>query len=59
MAEAHSVPSETNFNNNIHMDGSVKIKIVGDINGDKTIDIFDTLQIGGSFSAQPSTSMES
>lgn len=53
-AEAHAVPGETNLDNNVYINGSIKIKIIGDINGDKAIDIFDLVSIGQAFSTQPS-----
>jgi hypothetical protein len=40
-AEASHVPYEFNFANNIYINGWVKIKMIGDINGDGIIDIYD------------------
>jgi len=40
-AEASPVPYELNLTNNILINGFVKIKIVGDVNGDGAVDIFD------------------
>jgi hypothetical protein len=40
-AEASSVPYEIDLTNNIYRDGWVKIKMVGDIDGDGVIDILD------------------
>lgn len=40
-AEASPVPYELNLTNNIMINGFVKIKIVGDVNGDGAVDIFD------------------
>jgi len=40
-AEASHVPYEFNFENNIYIDGWVHIKMIGDINGDGAIDIYD------------------
>jgi len=44
-AEASSVPYEINLANNIYYDGWVKIKMVGDVNGDGVIDIRDIVLI--------------
>ncbi len=52
-AASTPVPGETHLDNNVYIDGIVKIKIVGDINGDKTVDIFDIISVGNAFSAQP------
>lgn len=40
-AIASSVPYETNLTNNALTDGSVKVKIMGDVNGDGTVGILD------------------
>jgi len=40
-AEASSVPYELNLTNNIYVNGFVKFKILGDVNGDGKVDIFD------------------
>lgn len=40
-AEASQVPYEVNLDNNIFQDGWVKIKMLGDINGDGIIDLYD------------------
>jgi hypothetical protein len=40
-AQATPVPYETNLANNALTDGTVKIKIMGDINGDGTVSILD------------------
>ena len=40
-AEASTVPDETNTTNNVFTDGWVKIKIIGDVNGDGKVDIKD------------------
>ena len=42
-AEATGVPYETNTANNILHDGWVKIKMVGDVNGDGYIDLYDAV----------------
>jgi len=43
-AQASQVPYELNLDNNIFHDGWVKIKMLGDINGDGIIDIYDVTQ---------------
>lgn len=43
-AEASQVPYEVNLDNNVFHDGWVKIKMLGDINGDGIIDIYDVTQ---------------
>ncbi|MBS7621829.1 hypothetical protein KEJ32_06945 [Candidatus Bathyarchaeota archaeon] len=40
-AEATSIPGETNLENNVFIDGVVKIKMLGDLNGDGKIDMSD------------------
>ncbi|MEM2567030.1 MAG: S8 family serine peptidase [Candidatus Bathyarchaeia archaeon] len=40
-AEATSIPGETKLDNNIFFDGTVKIKMLGDLNGDDKIDMSD------------------
>jgi hypothetical protein len=42
-AEASEVPFEANTTNNVHVDGEVKIKIIGDVNNDDTVDIEDLI----------------
>jgi hypothetical protein len=40
-AVASQVPYELNLGNNVYVDGYVKIKMIGDVNGDGKIDIYD------------------
>jgi len=42
-AKAGEVPYELNIDNNIFTDGWVKIKILGDINGDGAVDLYDAV----------------
>ncbi len=42
-AEANPLPLETNFTNNILIDGVVKVKIIGDVNNDDIVDINDLI----------------
>jgi len=51
-AEATSLSGETNLENNIFIDGTVTVKITGDINGDEIIDIYDVVLVGASFGTQ-------
>lgn len=51
-AEASKVPYELNQNNNVFYDGWVKIKIIGDVNGDCVIDILDIVAINLSYGAK-------
>jgi hypothetical protein len=40
-AEASNVPYESNTANNVFIDGTVKVKIIGDVNGDNRVNIDD------------------
>jgi len=44
-AEATPVPYETNLTDNFLEDGKVKIKIMGDINGDGVVDLYDAVEL--------------
>lgn len=44
-ARASEVPYELNVTNNVMYDGWVKIKMVGDVNGDGVIDILDVVMV--------------
>jgi hypothetical protein len=48
-AEATLVPYEYNVTNNVFVDGKVKIRIVGDINGDGKVDITDVAMVSAAF----------
>lgn len=52
--EAERVPYELDTADNIYTDGTIKIKIMGDINGDGVVDIRDLSIIGRAFGAYPS-----
>jgi hypothetical protein len=52
-AQASTVPAETNTSNNIMTDGSVKVKLLGDVNGDKRINIVDIVRVAVAFGARP------
>ena len=40
-AEASVVPNESNISNNVYVDGNVKVKMQGDVNGDGVVDVWD------------------
>lgn len=42
-AEAEILPYEINTTNNVYVDGNVKLKLVGDVNGDGTVNIDDLI----------------
>ena len=48
-AEASPVPYELDLENNIYIDGFVKIKIIGDVNGDGIVDIYDVSLAAASY----------
>ena len=48
-ARASTVPYELNFTNNYYEDGWVKIKILGDVNNDGVVDIFDLVLAGNAY----------
>jgi hypothetical protein len=52
-AEADVLPNETNVTNNIYIDGDVKLKIIGDINGDGTVNINDLTLWDSAFNSKP------
>jgi len=52
-AEATFVPFEYNTTNNVLVDGSVKIRIVGDINDDGKVDMKDIALVAAAFGTSP------
>jgi len=52
-AEATTVPFEINTGDNYLVDGWVKIKILGDINGDGKVDIKDVAVVAAAFGSYP------
>jgi hypothetical protein len=48
-AVASTVPDETNTENNTFVNGQVKIKIMGDVNGDGSINYLDAIHCGAAF----------
>lgn len=52
-AEASPVQDEINTGNNVYINGLIRVKILGDVNGDKIVDLYDLVSIGGAFGAEP------
>jgi len=52
-AEASQVPFETNMLNNFCYDGWVKITMVGDLNGDDIINIYDIVLVATAYDSRP------
>ena len=52
-AEATTVPNKVNVDNNIFTDGYVKIKMLGDLNGDDVIDILDIVLATSCYGSTP------
>jgi len=50
--EAEAVPYEANLTNNVYFDGDVIIKIVGDVNGDGTVNIDDLVMWDSAFNSK-------
>jgi hypothetical protein len=51
--EAEILPYETNTVNNIYTDGNVKIRYMGDMNGDNIVDMIDIRKIAKAFASYP------
>ncbi len=51
-AEATQVPYEVSLEDNIFIDGDVKIKMIGDINGDDIIDIYDVVAVASIYGSR-------
>jgi hypothetical protein len=51
--QADVLPYETNTANNVFIDGSVKLKLVGDINGDGKVDINDLIAWDAAYNSHP------
>jgi hypothetical protein len=56
-AEASQVPYEINLANNLLVDGYVKIKMLGDIDGNGIIDIYDVVTTALSYGSKPGDPM--
>lgn len=60
-AEASAVPGEADISNNVYIDGTIKIKMQGDLNGDGVVDVFDLSKVGmayGTFEGMPGYDVE-
>jgi len=55
-AEVDPVPHESNTANNVFIDGNVTIKIVGDVNGDGTVDLKDLQLWDTAYGSKPGDS---
>jgi hypothetical protein len=44
-AEASTVQDEINTCNNVYINGLIRVKILGDVNGDKIVDLYDLVII--------------
>lgn len=53
-AYATPVPYETELTNNTYIDGGVKIRITGDINGDGAVNVLDCIAASAAFGSTPS-----
>lgn len=47
LAKAEAVPNDRNLENNILVYGLVKVKLLGDVNGNGEIEIFDVVSVAG------------
>jgi parallel beta-helix repeat protein len=55
-AEASTVPNESDTEDNTFTDGTVKVKVLGDVNGDGSVDVSDLTIVSiayGSFEGEP------
>jgi len=52
-AEATAVPYETNLANNVLTGGAVKVKIIGDVNGDNTVNLADWIAFDAAYGSHP------
>jgi len=52
-AVADTVPGETHTEDNTCIDGNVKVKILGDVNGDGIVDIFDIVIAADAYGSRP------
>jgi len=52
-AEASVVPGETDTADNVYVDGAVKVKLLGDVDGDGIVDIFDALAVRAAYGSTP------
>jgi len=50
-AKATPVPGEIDTTDNTHIGGWVMVTILGDVNGDREVDVFDKVMVGAAFGA--------
>lgn len=53
IGEATLVPYEYNVTNNLFQDGFIKIRVLGDLNGDNTVDMRDIAIVAAAFGSYP------
>jgi len=51
-AEDSVVPGETNIDDNVFIDGEVHVKMLGDINGDGKVDIYDVFLTAAAYGSE-------
>jgi parallel beta-helix repeat protein len=52
-ALASTVPNEANTTNNEFVDGQVKVRIFGDVNGDGTVEMLDFFELSNAYGSYP------
>jgi hypothetical protein len=52
-AEADLLPNETDPDNNVFVDGPIRIRLLGDVNGDRAVEMLDLVHVGTAFGSQP------
>ncbi len=56
LAEASVLPGETDITDNTYIDGKVQVRILGDVNGDGSVDVMDLSTVSlayGSYAGEP------
>lgn len=52
-SKASIVPNETNTTNNLYVDGTIIVTILGDLNGDGVVDILDIAMVARAYGSYP------